>query len=163
MDGSLLLACLLLLARLLACPSPPGLAPGPSPPGLVLSFNWPPWFCGMYLSDEVQELVLFLVWFAKTLVFLRWCSIGSVCGCFPWCSSPGRLLALLAAVVLPAQASHAVTKLLVSCLSPWLDLILTWPYCELLCVHLTCTPVVLKIRYYTWSIKSMMQWQNHLP
>jgi hypothetical protein len=82
-DGSLLLACLLLLARLLACPSPPRLAPGSSPPGLVLSFNWPPWFCWMCLSDEVQELILFLVWVARTLVFLRWCSVGSVCGCFP--------------------------------------------------------------------------------
>jgi hypothetical protein len=72
-------------------------------------------------------------------------------------------LVLLAAVVLPAQALHAVTKLLVSYLSPWLDLIPAWPCCELLCVHLTYTPVVLKNRYYTWSINSMMQWQIICP
>jgi hypothetical protein len=57
----------------------------------------------------------------------------------------------------------SVTKLLVSCLSPWLDLILYWPCCELLCAHWTCTPVVLKNRYYTWSINSMMQWQSICP
>jgi hypothetical protein len=51
-------------------------------------------------------------------------------------------LVLLAAVVLPAPASHAVTKLLVSCLSPWLDLILAWPCCELLCAQGPCTPVI---------------------
>jgi hypothetical protein len=54
-DADLLLACLLLLAQLQACPSPPGLAPGSacpsppematgsSPPSLVLSFRWTPW------------------------------------------------------------------------------------------------------------------------
>jgi hypothetical protein len=35
---------------------------------LVLSFTWPPWFCWMWLSDDVQELLLFLVW----------CSVGCV-------------------------------------------------------------------------------------
>jgi hypothetical protein len=31
----------------------------------------------MFLCDEVQELVLFLMWFARTVVFLRWCSAVS--------------------------------------------------------------------------------------
>jgi hypothetical protein len=58
-------------------------AAGSSPPGLVLSFNWPPWFCWMCLSDDLQELVLFLVWGARTLMCLRWCSAGSVCVLLP--------------------------------------------------------------------------------
>jgi hypothetical protein len=102
----------------------------------------------------------------------QWCSC--VCpvlvewAASSWCSSSGRLLALLAAVVLPAQASHAVTKLLVSCLSAVCELAslsLVWSYSgravKLLCAHLICTPVVFKNRCYTWSINSMMQWQSN--
>jgi hypothetical protein len=68
--------------------------------------------------------------------------------------SPGEAhladyLVLLAAVVLLAPASHAVTKLLVSCLSPWLDLILTWPCCESAVGCLVLYPVIYLIRYYT--------------
>jgi hypothetical protein len=128
----LLLACLLLLARLLACPSPSGLAPG-----FCLSFS--SWTCS-WLGLASNGLHGFagcdLVMMCKNCC-CSWCgAVLDMCVCcFPWCSSPGRLLALLAAVVLPAQPLHAVTKLLVSCLSPWLDLILTWPCCDFCYVH----------------------------
>jgi hypothetical protein len=77
-------------------PSPPGSAPGLSfsswtccwSPvllllGLILSFSWSPWFSWMFLCDEVQELVLFLMWCARTVVFLRWCSAGCVSAVSP--------------------------------------------------------------------------------
>jgi hypothetical protein len=77
-------------------PSPPGSTPGLSfsswtycwSPillllGLILSFSWSPWFSWMFLCDEVQELVLFLMWCARTVVFLRWCSAGHVSAVSP--------------------------------------------------------------------------------
>jgi hypothetical protein len=66
----------------------------------------------MCLIDELQELVLFLVYGARTVMCLRWCSVGSVCAAPPDAPHLVDCLVLLAAVVLPAQALHAVTKLL---------------------------------------------------
>jgi hypothetical protein len=89
--GLLLLIVDEVVADQIACPSSPCssfelvlLLPDlllntcPSPPGLVLSFSWTPWFCWMLLCDDVQELVLFLMWCARTVVFLRWCNAGCV-------------------------------------------------------------------------------------
>jgi hypothetical protein len=67
-------------------------------------------------------LDMFEWWFARTGSVLGiWCKNCDVLAlvqcwkcvcCFSWYPSPGRRLALLAAVVLPAQTLHAVTKLL---------------------------------------------------
>jgi hypothetical protein len=37
----------------------------------------------MCLCDDLQELVLFLVYGAGTVMFLRWCCVGSVCAASP--------------------------------------------------------------------------------
>jgi hypothetical protein len=116
-DG-LLLACLLLLAQLLACPLPPGLAPGcllsfSSWDGLlvllllilILSFSWIPWFYWRYLCDAVQELLLFLVW----------CSAGRVSVAplvLPLWSTAWHCWLLWCCQL---QLPGSVTKLLVSC------------------------------------------------
>jgi hypothetical protein len=94
----LLLTCLLLLAWLLACPSPPGLAPG-------FSLSFSSW-------DELLVLLL-LAWswaslglhgFAGCIWVMKWCCCGrtvmffvvSNVSSFTWFSSrwcsPGRLL-----------------------------------------------------------------------
>jgi hypothetical protein len=141
-------------------PSPPGSTPGLSFSswtccwslvllllGLVLSFNPSSWFCWRFLCDAVQELVLFLVLCARTVVFLWWLSAGRVSAASSgWCSS-GQLLALLAAVVLPAPASSSVTKLLVSCVPvSSLSLVSSTPgrAVQLLCTLVLCTPSDLK-------------------
>jgi hypothetical protein len=46
-------------------------------------------FCWMCLGDGLQELVLFLVYGAGTVMFLRWCCVRSVCVQPPWYPSPG--------------------------------------------------------------------------
>jgi hypothetical protein len=120
---------------------------------LVLSFTWPPWCL----------LVMFVCYCARAVAVLAvvQCETCEHCspGTTPWSSA----WHLLAAVVLPAQASHAVTKLLVSCLSPWLDLILAWPCCELLCVHLTCTQWFIRSDTTLGHTYSVMQWQIICP
>jgi hypothetical protein len=92
--GSLLLACLLLLARLLACPSPPRLAPGwflsfSSWDGLlvlllslILSFRSCPWF----LLDD---------YYCLCAVEEQWCSlcgfpVGFEWGCISWSCPSSR-------------------------------------------------------------------------
>jgi hypothetical protein len=47
------------------------MAAGSSPPELVLSFSWTPEFGWMFLCDDEQEQVLFLVWCARNVEFLR--------------------------------------------------------------------------------------------
>jgi hypothetical protein len=84
--------------------------------GLVLSFNPPSWFCWGFWCHAVQELVLFLVLCARTVVFLWSFSAGRVSAVSPGDTHLVDCLALLAAVVLPAPASSSVTKLLVSCM-----------------------------------------------
>jgi hypothetical protein len=129
-------AVIVLFSAMVACwwrwlasslPSPPGSAPGLSFSswtcclslvllllGLVLSFSWTPWFCWRFLGDAVQELVLFLVWCARTMVFLRWCSAGCVSAASPGDTHQVGCLALLAAVVLPAASLSQMTELFVS-------------------------------------------------
>jgi hypothetical protein len=139
-------------------PSPPSSAPGlvlllldlllitcPSPPGL-----------GLELQSIIMVLLEVFVWCCA-----RTCDVlGVVCKnsgvlvmvqcwtcecCFPWWCSSGRLLVLLAAVVLPAPASSSVTKLLVSCVPvSSLSLISSTPgrVVQLLCTLVLCTPVI---------------------
>jgi hypothetical protein len=109
--------CLLMVMAASSLPFPPGSAPGLSFSsrtccwslvllllGLVLSFSWTPWFCSRFLCDAMQELVLFLVWCARTVVFLRWCSAGCVSDASPGDTHQVGYLALLAAMVLPAAS-----------------------------------------------------------
>jgi hypothetical protein len=133
-DG-LLLACLLLLAQLLACPSPPGLAPG-----CFLSFSsWDGLLVLLLLLDlelQVDSMVLleiFVCCCARTVAVLGVVQCWMCECCPPGTTHLVECLALLAAVVLPAPASPSVTKLLVSCVFACftqLGLILTWPCCE---------------------------------
>jgi hypothetical protein len=58
-------------------------------------------------------------------------------------------LVLLAAVVLPAQPLHAVTKLL-ELLVTKLDLILAWPCCVSAMFIVNLYPVIFMNRCYTW-------------
>jgi hypothetical protein len=95
--GLLLLIVDEVVAAQVVCPSSPCSVPGylpfsswvaADPPvllllGLVLSFSWTPWFCWICLCDDVQEQVLFLVWCARTVVFLHWCSAGCVSAVSP--------------------------------------------------------------------------------
>jgi hypothetical protein len=119
-------------------------AAGSSPPELDLELQ----------LDSMVLLDVIVWWCASTgvvlgvvckdcdvlaLVHCWWCEC-----CFPWWYSSGRLLALLAAVVLPAPASPSVTKLLVSCV-PACTPSLVWSSLgravKLLWAILVCTPV----------------------
>jgi hypothetical protein len=112
-------------------------------------------------------LDMFEWWFARTGSVLGiWCKNCDVIAlvqcwkcvcCFSWYPSPGRRLALLAAVVLPAQTLHAVTKLL-ELLVTRLDLIPLWPCCAFAWYPMALYPVM---RTYTKLdyLYSMMQWQ----
>jgi hypothetical protein len=144
----LLLACLLLLAQLLACPSPPGLAAGP------LSFS--SWLDLELQLDSMVLLEMFVWWCARTVDVL------GVVQCWTCeCCSPGTThlvdcLALLEAVVLPAPASPSVTKLLVSCVpacTPSLVWSPPWPCCAYAMHPYTLYPQwFFKEQMLTWSI-----------
>jgi hypothetical protein len=139
LPGAYSCAAKVLLSAVVACwwwwlasclPSPPGLAPGlvlllldlllitcPSPPGLGLELQsiimvlLEVFLC---LSDTVQELVLFLVLCARTVVFLWWFSAGRVSVASSGHAHLLQLLARLIAVVLPAASLSQMTELLVS-------------------------------------------------
>jgi hypothetical protein len=119
----LLWAGLLLLVQLLASPSPPGSAPG-------LSFS--SWTCS-WASDGLHSVC----WLFSDVLWLLWENCGVIfcveCELLPWWYSSGRLLALLAVVVLPAPASPSVTKLLVSYVPAYTSSLvwsIPWPCCE---------------------------------
>jgi hypothetical protein len=174
MDGSLNVDLLLLLSvgelwLLLACPSPPGSAPGarPSPPSqLLVACPSPPGQGLLHLATFFSFqgfnplLVYGFVWWwcencgvlLVTVVWPNGCvPIPSVVHCF-------LLLNLPSCCGDDTPHSVSMTELLVSCLPVCVNLLRTDPRLSLTCdtramavlTHFSCVLQILKNKYYTW-------------